>query len=363
MDSAKSVVFLDKVLMGVCPQNSRGVELFNMNLIRDLAGLGYKLVVPAHPTWHVAIAQKAGQNKVELISSSSGLGMFWIFQLCLDSRRRKFDILLQGNVANRLVPALVFLRLFRAAGRSILIAHREPSRRCLWVQRLWRAAVIAVNRIIAGRFEQCGLPEVSVYYGITDAAAFYPAAQHRNDGYINFCVAGRLDNAWKGGDTAVSAFCRLPPDIRGKCQLHLASFQVRPDFDIPGVVVYPWMSAEDMPEFFRSMDVMIVPSRDEGVMRETFSQVMVQGMLCGLPVLASRLPVLEEKLDTGGGLVFDSEQGLCEAMVQLVGDSEKRRRMGKISRKTALERYVWDTKVFADRFIEVTAESGGTRSG
>jgi glycosyltransferase involved in cell wall biosynthesis len=99
------------------------------------------------------------------------------------------------------------------------------------------------------------------------------------------------------------------------------------------------------------MDVMLVPSRDEEIMRETFSQVMVQGMLSGLPVLASDLPVLREKLDCGGGAVFRDVQELSGLMVRMHEDRSLRAKWSAEARKTALARYVWDTRCFAENFL------------
>ena len=111
------------------------------------------------------------------------------------------------------------------------------------------------------------------------------------------------------------------------------------------------MPASDIPEFVRRMDVMLVPSRDEIVMRETFSQVIVQGMLSGLPVIASDLPVLTEKLDTGGGKVFRSPSDLADIMKDFAESATLRQEVGAKGRETALARYVWDTAVFREKYL------------
>lgn len=348
---AITVLFLDKVLLGPRPRNVRGVEIFNLNLIRDLAALGYKLTVPADKTWHNDISEKSGNRAKTLLSPRGFSGVLSPWRLIKLIGRNKFDVLLLGNVANRLVPTLTLLRLRRVASRCVLIAHREPSLRCLWAQKAWPSTVVAVNKTIAGHFEKHAFPEILVSYGVADADMFFPEPGKRDEGIINFCVIGRLDNAWKGSDTAIAAFRMLPDYIRGKCRLHLASFEKQPELGDPGIITYSWMPAKEMPAFLRRMDVMIVPSRDEEIMRETFSQAMVQGMLSGLPLIVNRLPILEEKLDQGGGLVFSDERELSAAMERLAANADERKRMGRTARETALARYVWDTKVFAQRFL------------
>jgi glycosyltransferase involved in cell wall biosynthesis len=134
--------------------------------------------------------------------------------------------------------------------------------------------------------------------------------------------------------------------------LHLAGFLEPPAFPEQNIIAYKWKPLDEIADFLRQMDVMIVPSRDENVMRETFSQSAVQGMLSGLPLIVSALPVLTEKINNGGGLVFRDSNELTHAMSKLAADSELRRTFGEQGRKTALERYVWSTRVFADEFIK-----------
>ena len=93
---------------------------------------------------------------------------------------------------------------------------------------------------------------------------------------------------------------------------------------------------------------MVVPSRDEIVMRETFSQVTVQGMLTGLPVLASNLPILTEKFDEGGGSIFQTSKDLTHLMRDCIEHPERLTAIGATGRRVALERYVWDTATFVN---------------
>jgi len=348
------MLLLDKVLTGPGNRQVRGVELFNLNLARDLAQLGHPVSVPIHPDWHPAIERIAGDGATPIEPLPLPASCGGARQIGRATRGRHFPVLLLGNVANRLIPTLGLLRLRRTAQRCVLIAHREPSRRSLLAQKLWPSVIVAVNRQIAGHFERAGFRHVHVYYGVTDADRFHPPdTPEADDNCTHFCVTGNLDNAWKGADTAVAAFRLLPEAIRRRCRLHLAAFRQPPDFGDATIIAYDWMDSAAMPDFFRRMDVMIVPSRDEQVMRETFSQVMVQGMLSGLPILASRLPILEEKLDAGGGIVFDDPRALAEAMAQLADNPDRRAGMGRQARDTALGRYVWDTATFVERFVRM----------
>lgn len=352
----RDILFIDKVFLSELPDLIRGVELFNLRLIEDIARLGRHVDVICHKSWEKRIKKLECLDNINVIpvdcgsrSEINGLASaFKLFRAKGRADRKRgaaYPIMLLGNVANGLLPTLSILRLCGIYEKSILIAHRQPSSRFLaGLSR--KTEVVAVNQQIGSEFRKAGF-QAGVYYGVTNADAFNnitrTGKENRN---VDFCVLGYLDNAWKGADTAIAGFMGLPPDVREKCRLHLVAFENPPEMPEDRIIAYNWMPSAQIPEFLSSMDIMIVPSRDEKVMRETFCQAMVQGMLTGLPVIANNLPVLTEKLDEGGGLVFSSTRELTLAMEQLCGDADKRIEMGELARKTAESRYVWNTADF-----------------
>lgn len=351
-----SLRFLDKVLLQPRRKGLRGVEVFNLHLLRDLEAQGLQVRVAAHPTWRdtlMAAAAPAAEAERRLMFSPAPTASLLLNGLLAlrGGARGTDEILLLANVANGLIPALWWLRMCRPSTRIVLIAHRDPTRRFLRALPRARTTVLAVNGLIAAHFREAGFPEAQVYYGVTQADRFSPRLTAADTDAVHFCLLGNLDTPWKGADTALAAFRLLPTDILRRCVLHLAAYRQPPVFDTPHIRTYGWMAYDAIPDFLRRMDVMVVPSRDEREMRETFSQAMVQGMLTGLPILASALPVLTEKLETGGGRVFHTPAELAEQMAQLVRDTELRRTLGAQARRIALARYVWDTRVFVERFL------------
>lgn len=341
------ILFMDKIMLQPAPKQMRGVEIFNLALIRDCVQLGLPLIVAAHPSWRPLLG--AGPDCfLAAMDNILWNGLTVVFSL----RRRPFTVLLLGNVANRLIPALRAFQWLHPAARVVMFAHRDPARRFLKALSPHKTTVTAVNRVIADHFRQAGLTQIANYYGIPCADQFHPAADagQRPDP-VNFCLLGSLDASWKGADTAVAAYDQLPTAVRYHCRLHLAGYRQPPVFADTGIIAYPWMPAEAVPDFLRRMDVMIVASRDEHIMRETFSQAIVQGMLTGLPILVNNLPILAEKLDAGGGFVFHDTAELARYMLQLAGDPGLRRKLGREARQTALARYVWQTAEFAKRHL------------
>ena len=354
MELGRDILFLEKIFLRRAPAALRGVELFNIQLLRDLHALGHRIAVPAHPSWRaVFAAQFAGLDRLAFRYGARRGGALnlaaWAWWIARGPRR---DLLLLGNVGNLLVPLVRTARCFRKASRYVLIAHRETSPRFLAALQGWAGAIVAVNGKIAEPFRAAGFPEVHVDYGIMNADRFFPRAEAAADAApVRFCVVGMLDNAWKGADTATAAFRAMPEAARRRCELHLASYSEPPRFEEPNIIALPWMPASEIPAWLRTMDVMLCPSRDEVVMRETFSQAVVQGMLSGLPVLASDLPIFREKLDGGGGAVFTDVADFAAKMTALVNDPALRARQGREGRATALARYVWDTARFARRYF------------
>ncbi len=354
------ILFIDKVFLSGLPSLIRGVELFNLKLIEDMARLGRRVDVVCHKSWNNRICALDGADRINIMPVSYGSrsvinGLACALRLCRMKSTMARDttfayrIMLLGNVANGLIPSLGILRLRKVYERAVLIAHREPTGRFLrGLSR--RTEVVAVNKYIGAQFRKAGF-ETDVYYGVTDATAFNSADRPRKDkATVDFCVLGYLDNAWKGSDTAIAGFMALPEAIREKSRLHLVAFKNPPEMPEDNVIAYNWIPRSEIPGFLSSMDAMIVPSRDEDVMRETFCQAMVQGMLSGLPVIANNLPVLTEKLDKGGGLVFSTTEELTRALEQLYRNEGQRKQMGERARQTAKKRYVWSTADFLKRY-------------
>ena len=343
------ILFMDKVLLSRMKEPVRGVEIFNLRLIRDLVAEGDEVTLPLHSSWVKRVELK---DSVTIVPVDAGRKSF-LNGLCAawKIRRSTFDVMLRANVANGLLPAISFLKRSHAVNRCVLIAHREPSKRFLSNQKKMPTRVVSVNSMIARQFADAGGYEMSeVYYGVTDSEGFHPS-EGRDDSVVMFFVLGQLDNAWKGADTAISAFRRLRKDGAVKCELHLASFSEPAQWEEEGIVPHAWMPAVNIAGFVRDMHVMVVPSRDEQVMRETFSQAIVQGMLCGLPVIVNDLPILTEKLDKGGGRIFKDDSELASHMKELAFDADLRANLGAEARATALERYVWDTAVFRQKYL------------
>jgi glycosyltransferase involved in cell wall biosynthesis len=108
---------------------------------------------------------------------------------------------------------------------------------------------------------------------------------------------------------------------------------------VDDVFLAGWRGHKDLPRGLNAADVVVLPS-----VREQFGQVLVEGMACGLPVIAKDAYGPAEIVDHGetGWLVPpDDEEALAEALVDAVNDPGKRARKGEAAYIEARSRYAW----------------------
>ena len=81
---------------------------------------------------------------------------------------------------------------------------------------------------------------------------------------------------------------------------------------------------------------------------------VLEGMACGLPVVATRASGLEELVQEGvnGYLVdINDPAGLAERLADLVNNPYERQRMGKESRKIAEREFAWEH--ITEQYVEI----------
>ena len=122
-----SIAFLEKVFLDRRASTAalRGVESFNLRLVRELCGLGVRTTLFVEPSWTGIVAREAPGAENLRVVPCAGLGSSLLAGLSaarairrLARREGAFDALLLGNVANRLLPALWGLRAGRDFRRA-----------------------------------------------------------------------------------------------------------------------------------------------------------------------------------------------------------------------------------------------------
>ena len=107
---------------------------------------------------------------------------------------------------------------------------------------------------------------------------------------------------------------------------------------LPGVIVRTW--TDDLLSYYLAVDALVLPSHTEGM-----SNVILEAMACGLPVIATRVGAASELITDGSnGLLVNvgASSELARVLKRLVGDDALRGQLGREARGTILTSYSID---------------------
>lgn len=172
---------------------------------------------------------------------------------------------------------------------------------------------------------------------------------HHKDQNLNLLYAGRIYPE-KGIDTVIEAIIKLVYD-QGKQDIRLSlagsgsveyENYLRQLVTQAGLTDYVsflgWVPPEEVPGLLRKFDVLLLPS----IWPEPFSRVVLEGMISGLVVVATRIGGTPEVIVDGqNGLLFmpNDSRDLAKKIAHLVDDPEWGNEIGYAGRQTILERF------------------------
>jgi glycosyltransferase involved in cell wall biosynthesis len=176
-----------------------------------------------------------------------------------------------------------------------------------------------------------GVPRIAPQPAGSDQTPPWPPGVRR------LLFVGRFDRQ-KGVDVLFHALEQLD----GECFAFIVGGSVLNDLELPAVPanarLVGWLSPAQMEAYYRSADVLVIPSRWEG-----FGLTAVEAMRSGLAVVASRVGGLQEIVEDGttGALV---PPGNVAALIRtLRGLSRERlREMGNEGRERFVRRYTME---------------------
>ena len=250
-------------------------------------------------------------------------------------------------------------------------------------------AIVAVSDHIA-RLVRASFPgypgEVVTAHNGVNAEQFRPAPKpdHGGDGALRVLFVGRVSPE-KGVHTLIEAFAQVASRIdRARLDIVGGRSTLRQDF-IVGISADPLVRAlerfydgsagaeyqqyldglvgkhgltgkvrfsghvphRELPDRYRASAVVVNPS-----LSESFGISLVEGMACGLPVVGTRVGgMVETVVDGETGLLVEPEQpaALADAIVSLLQDAARSRRMGASGRARAVARFSWGAR--ADKLL------------
>jgi glycosyltransferase involved in cell wall biosynthesis len=121
---------------------------------------------------------------------------------------------------------------------------------------------------------------------------------------------------------------------------------VRQGLETERGVIFAGM-VQDTPRYYAAMDVLALPTHREG-----FGLVSIEAQAAGVPVVTTRVTgAVDSVLDgvTGRLVPAQDAEALAEALIELLGNPEKRKRMGKLASAWVEDRFrrelVWEELV------------------
>jgi glycosyltransferase involved in cell wall biosynthesis len=349
-----------KILHIINNLSAGGAELHLLTLCRYLKRRGIKIVVAC-----LREQTKGGR----LLRSDFENEDIRVLNLQADSL---YDIRFFGKIARILAeerPDILHTHLPRADLAGAFARFFRPS--LIWVcsvhgiysndwsgrwslplfRLLWRRADAmlcishAVRDWLIKRGISAGKAKV-IYYGIEPDKFLQPRVDLRKEWALNGSAIigsiGRLEPG-KGHDClieAMPALCKHMPNALLLIAGHDSwgygvTLQRRIDELAIGERVRLIGFQNDVASFLSALDVFAFASNSEG-----FGQVLVEAMATATPVVASRIPPLNEiVVDNKTGLLVElgNSQAFADALAQLLMDPEKRERLGTRGRKRVRE--------------------------
>ncbi len=161
-----------------------------------------------------------------------------------------------------------------------------------------------------------------------------------------FLYVGRLEKL-KGLQTIIPAFGKFeaaPLRVAGsgKMEAELRRLACGCNVEFLGQMPESRLSG-----LYRGAIALIVPS----ICHEILPLVILEAFREGTPVLARNMGGMPELINAGGGMTFETEAQLLEAMAKLSGDLRLRQEMGEKARKVFLER--WTAASHIESYLDI----------
>lgn len=119
------------------------------------------------------------------------------------------------------------------------------------------------------------------------------------------------------------------------------------------VIFTGYIQANEMPNIYKTMDILVVPTMNE----EPFGCVVIEGMASGKPLVATKSGAFPEIIKSDFGYMFDKDKNLiynmAEAIKKLVEDDKLRKQFGENSRKEFERNKNYHKDQYYKNFIEI----------
>ncbi|MBN6758281.1 glycosyltransferase [Kocuria palustris] len=250
------------------------------------------------------------------------------------------------------------------------------------VATLGAAMARRVEEVTGGRVDAASVRLSPNAVGPQHAAELEPVEQARADvdavslgirpgQFLMGTVSSIVD--YEGLDDLVRAMVLLPEPITavivGDGAARPALEALARDLGVADRVVFPGRVDRDGARSWqRALDVFVVPRLDREVTRSVTPLKLAEASARGVPVIASRLPALEELVEDGvTGLLVPPEDpaSVADAVRRLWGEAGTGPRLGRAGRAAVLRERTWEAVAARtlERYDELTARGPTGQAG
>lgn len=124
------------------------------------------------------------------------------------------------------------------------------------------------------------------------------------------------------------------------------------------------LPVSELTEFYRSLDVLVLPSRTTPTWKEQFGRVIIEAMACGAPVIGSSSGEIPNVIGEGG-MVFEEGdvRSLEECLRKLLLSPDLGRDLSAKARRRAEQHFSWnkialDLKALYESLLEERSDNG-----
>ncbi len=196
---------------------------------------------------------------------------------------------------------------------------------------------------------------VEIIPGGADVEGIIPKENYEPIGDVSLLYVGRLAKR-KGLHVLLSALAKVPPALKWKLTLvgegpewpaiaaQAARLTLIDHIDLRG-----WQGWAHLPEIYRTADIFVQPSYDEGM-----PTALLEAMASGLPVVGTRFAGMGEAVLEGKtGLLVPPENAdaLAEALTKVIADPSRWESFGRAGRARVESYYSWTS--VAEKWVDV----------
>ena len=191
-------------------------------------------------------------------------------------------------------------------------------------------------------------PVAIVPFGVNTEAFAFRRAATRTDGALTIGFVGRM-LLGKGLGVLAKALPRIAAENwkllvvgdgpeRKRLEQALAERHLIDRAEFAGAVAY-----ERVPDFYRRMDLFVMPTRTTKRIREQFGRVLVEAMSSGVPVVGTTCGAIPEVIENAGIIVPEGDPAaMAEALRKLLRDGPLRERLAQAGRERVEQHYSWE---------------------